>query len=150
MPEGSLNIILAIIAGLFGAGGIVAFYKATTERRQFVAQAKAQHEQIMAEAHKATSITVVDAFKQITEQQRQRLETVNEQIADLDARLAKERELRDALEARSDLLERKVEALERERVTLNAKISNLERERSEWRKERDVLRARIAELEGCK
>lgn len=150
MPEGSLNVILAIIAGLFGAGGIVAFYKATTERRQFVSQAKAQHEQIMAEAHRVTSTTVVDAFRNI-------LAEYDKQLEDLDMRLARERELRDALETRSELLERKVDLQAREiaaqaaKLDLqNQKIANLERERNEWRKERDLLRGRIAELEGCK
>lgn len=150
MPDATINLLLAIIAGLFGAGGIVAWFRARTERLQWREQADAAHDEIVRDAHRVTADTVVTAFKELSEAQRRRLAEYDVQLAALDARLSRERELRDALEERSVLLERKVEALERERDSLNAKIASMERERAEWRREREHLRQRIVELEGCK
>ncbi len=150
MPDSIVNIILALVSALFGAGGIVAWKNAGTERRQVLAQTQNAHDQIMAEAHKITASTVVSALKDTVDEQRKHLVAVNEQLADLDRRLAQERELRDALEQRAELLEDKVADQARKIEAQNAKIIALENERAEWRRERDALKRRILELEGCK
>ena len=129
MPDNIANIILAIIAALFGAGGIVAYYKAQTDRRKIFEDAEAQHERIMAEAHDVTSKTVITAFKDLTGTLQARLDAVTCKVNELEAQLERERN-------RSGVLERKVQLLERER--------------EEWRKERASLIARIAELEACR
>lgn len=129
MPDNIANIIMAIVAGLFGAGGIVAYYKAQTERRKILQDAEAQHEKIMAEAHDVTSKTVVSAFKELTGSLQERLDAVSCKVNELETQLERER-------SRSGVLERKVQLLERER--------------EEWRKERASLIARIAELEACR
>ena len=129
MPDNIANIILAIIAALFGAGGIVAYYKAQTDRRKIIEDASAQHEKIMAEAHDVTSKTVISAFRELTETLQERLDVVTCKVNELETQLERERN-------RAGVLERKVQMLERER--------------EEWRRERASLIARIAELEACR
>jgi uncharacterized protein HemX len=129
LPDNIANIILAIIAALFGAGGIVAYYKAQTDRRKIIEDAEAQHEKIMAEAHDVTSKTVISAFRELTETLQERLDVVTCKVNELETQLERERN-------RAGVLERKVQMLERER--------------EEWRRERASLIARIAELEACR
>jgi uncharacterized protein HemX len=129
VPENITNIILAIVAGLFGAGGIVAYYKAQTDRRKIIEDAEAQHEKVMAEAHDVTSKTVISAFRELTATLQERLDVVTCKINELETQLERERN-------RAGVLERKVQMLERER--------------EEWRRERASLIARIAELEACR
>jgi len=129
LPDNIANIILAIIAALFGAGGIVAYYKAQTDRRKIIEDASAQHEKIMAEAHDVTSKTVISAFRELTETLQERLDVVTCKVNELETQLERERN-------RAGVLERKVQMLERER--------------EEWRRERASLIARIAELEACR
>jgi len=129
VPDSVVNIILALISALFGAGGIVAWYKARTDREKILQDAEAQHEHIMAEAHDVTSKTVISAFKELTATLQQRLDVVTCKVTELEQQLERERN-------RSGVLERKVQMLERER--------------EEWRRERASLIARIAELEASR
>ena len=151
MPDNVANIVLAIIAALFGAGGIVAYYKAQTDRRKIIEDAEAQHEKIMAEAHDVTSRTVISAFKELTGTLQTRLDSVTCRMAELERELETQKTALEAqMASQRTALESQIERERNRAGVLERKVQLLEREREEWRKERASLIARIAELEACR
>ena len=123
MPDA--NIIELIIVGLFGAGGIVAWYKARTERINGVSDASEA-------AVKATT----EAWEKLTESQRKAMESYQGRLATLTERLCQVEKDLEKEKNRSGLLSRRVR--------------ELEQKQEEWRVERASLLARIAELEACR
>lgn len=136
MPDHVVTIIAAIIAALSGAGGIVAWYKAGTERRKILADAEVARQQVLIDAEEArgkvkaeVEKTASDCWKELNISLQQRLTVVTSRLNELETQLEHER-------SRAN--------------TLEAKVRHLEEERERWRAERDALMDRIAELEECR
>ena len=121
MPDA--EIAVAIIAGLFGTGGIVAWYRAATERKTVISRAE-----------QSAADVALACWKDLNTALTQRLAVVTERLAEVERQLETERERSRALEERSSSLERKIIALEQER--------------EHWKAERESLLSRICELEG--
>lgn len=135
MPDHVVTIIAAIIAALSGAGGIVAWYKAATERRKIVADAEVARQRVLIDAEEArgqvkaeVEKTASECWRELNTALQQRLQVVTDRLGEVEKQLERERN-------RANLLE--------------AKIRHLEDEREHWRVERNELIGRIAELEGC-
>ena len=132
MPEWSVSIIIAFIGAIAGAlPGVAALRKARTE-----------HEVTIRDSERAARDSATREWESLTQSQRttleeyrSRLQTVTDRVNDLERQLIAARDTIQELEDRSQIQD--------------AKIYRLQQERAEWVKERELLRARIAELEGC-
>jgi chromosome segregation ATPase len=140
MPEWTVAIIIALIGAASGAiSGLALWHQAKTQRIKTVSES--------AEAAKVSTAKEWEALtanqRATLEEYRCRLVAVTDRVRELEHELTEARKTIQTLEDRSQ-----EQALRMQEQA--SKIHLLEQERELWEVERAGLRARIAELEGCK
>jgi len=126
------STILDFIMALIGVSGALGWYQARTQRINTVE-----------ESAKAAKDTATREWESLTASQRTALEEYRCRLTEVTARV---RELETQLAAARET----IQALEDRSQAQELKIFRLQQEREEWVREREMLRTRIAELEGCK
>jgi uncharacterized protein HemX len=109
MPEEAVSVISAIVSGLFGVGGVVAYYRARTERLH-----------TLADVRKAATTSTTEAWQTLTQSLQERLAMVTDRLCEVERQLEMERNKRTLLEAKIRKLEgeRDQWILERQRLIL--------------------------------
>jgi len=140
MPEWSVAILIAIIGAVSGAApGFAALRKA-----------RAEHEKTIRDSELAARQATMKEWESLTQSQRATLEEYRCRLVAVTDRVNElERELREARNTIQALEDRSQEQAQTMREQ-EQKIVQMEQERQQWEIERVTLRAKIAELEGCR